>query len=179
MKKKLGLMLVIALLMISVCALASATTYYVTGNSVRVRLGPSTDSEIIGHYSRGERVEVQWISNGWACIYYGSYGDGYISSKYLSKSKPSSNPKPSSSTTTTSTDIYKNFVTVNYQVIVNPTNNYVNMRWAPTKSAQVVRIYYYGAPLTVIAENGTWCQVRDETTGTVGFMMKSLLLRIN
>ena len=33
--------------------------------------------------------------------------------------------------------------------------------------------------LKVIAENGTWCQVLDETTNDVGFILKSLLLRTN
>ena len=89
------------------------------------------------------------------------------------------NRQTPSSSSTSGTPNYNNFVAANYYVIVNPVNNYVNMRWEASKSSPVKRVYYYGAQLKVIAENGTWCQVLDETTNDVGFILKSLLLRTN
>ena len=178
MTKKLATMLLAAVLLVSVCAVASATRYYVTGNNVRVRIGPGTDEEIIGHVTRGDTVEVESISGGWAMIVWGSYGDGYISSKYISRNKPGSAQPNNNSSAATSTAIYSDFQNTNYYVIVNPQKTYVNMRWEASKSSPVRRIYYYGAQLRVIAENNTWCQVIDESTGEVGFIMKILLLRI-
>ena len=134
MNKKLSVLLLAAVLMISLCAAASASLYYVTGNNVRVRTGPGTDFDILSHLSRGTKIDVLSTSHGWAR-------------------------------------------TANYYAIVNPTNNYVNMRWEASKTSQVRKVYYYGAKLKVIAENAYWCQVMDEATGEVGFMLKSLLLQ--
>ena len=181
MARKLTAMLLLAAMLIAVCAAASAsTTYYVTGNSVRVRSGPGTDYEVLYHLNRGAKIYIEKISHGWGVMRLtGGYNqDGYISAKYISRHKPTSNPTPAKSSQTVSPDAnYRNFVTANYTVMVNPVNSYVNMRWAASKASQVRRVYYYGAQLKVIAENGTWCQVMDESTGEVGFILKSLLLR--
>ena len=185
MNKKFGAMILAAILMISVFAIASATTtYYVTANNVRVRSGPGTDYEILYHVSRGDKLYVDKTSHGWAVMKLtGKYSqDGYVSTKYLSRTKPTSNVTPSKSSTGTGTAApavdYKGFQAANYNVIVNPTNNYVNMRWEASKSSPVKKVYYYGAQLRVLAENAYWCQVMDETTNDVGFILKSLLLKV-
>ena len=49
------------------------------------------------------------------------------------------------------------------------------MRWAPSKSAEVQRIYYADSILQVLATNGTWSQVYDELTDECGFMMNAYL----
>ena len=178
MSKKIGVMLLTAVLLLAICSVASATLYYVTGNSVRVRSGPGTDYTIMAHLNRGAKIDVLSTSGGWARMTLWSGSDeGYISTRYISRNKPSSGSS-SSSSTKTSSGSYNNFVSANYNVIVNPQNSYVNMRWEASKSSPVRRIYYYGAQLKVLAENNSWCQVYDETTGEVGFIMKSLLLRI-
>ena len=182
MKRKLGATLLAALLMIAVCAAASATLYYVTGDNVRVRSGPGTDYDIVSHLSRGAKIDVLSTRHGWARMTLWSGSDeAWISTKFISRTKPTSERRttPSSSSSTSGAPNYNNFVAANYNVIVNPVNNYVNMRWEATKSSPVKRVYYYGAPLRVIAENGNWCQVLDETTNDVGFILKSLLLRTN
>ena len=182
MKKKLMMMVLATMLMLALVVTASAATlYYVTANNVRVRSGPGTDYDILFHNNRGAKVYVERMTNGWAVVKLaGAYNqDGYISTKYLSRTKPGSNVTPSkTSTNTTPQGDYKNFTAAAYNVIVNPTNNYVNMRWEASKTSQVRKVYYYGAKLTVIAENAYWCQVMDESTGEVGFMLKSLLLRV-
>ncbi len=181
MKKKLGIMILAAVLMVAVCTAASASLYYVTGTSVRVRSGPGTDYDIVSHLSRGTKIDVLSTSHGWArmTLWTGS-DEAYISTKYISRTKPSSNPTPARPTAAPAEQaVYKNFVTANYYAIVNSANNYVNMRWEATKASQVRKVYYYGAKLKVIAENAYWCQVMDEATGEVGFMLKSLLLRVD
>ncbi|MBQ8094027.1 MAG: SH3 domain-containing protein [Clostridia bacterium] len=177
MTRKIGVLLLAAVLMIAVCSVASATLYYVTGNNVRVRSGPGTDYDILSHLNRGDKIDVISTSGGWALMTLWSGSDnGYISTKYISRNKPSSSTNTSTSQVTNGS--YQNFQTANYYVIVNPQNTYVNMRWEASKASPVRRIYYYGAQLKVLAENSSWCQVLDESTGEVGFMMKSLLLRI-
>ena len=182
MNKKLSVLLLAAVLMISLCAAASASLYYVTGNNVRVRPGPGTDFDILSHLARGTKIDVLSTSHGWARITLWTGSDeGYISTKFISRSKPTSNPTSSavvSVPTVTETANYKTFSPANYYVIVNPTNNYVNMRWEANKTSPVKKIYYYGTQLRVLSENAYWCQVMDETTNDVGFILKSLLLKI-
>ena len=183
MNKKLAASLLLAVLLIAVCVSASAsTTYYVTGKNVRVRSGPGTDYDVLYHLKRGDKIYIEYTTHGWGVMRLaGKYSqDGYISTKFISRTKPTSERRTTpSSSSTSGTPNYNNFVAANYYVIANPVNNYVNMRWEATKSSPVKRVYYYGAPLKVIAENGSWCQVLDETTNDVGFILKSLLLRTN
>lgn len=190
MSKKLGVTILAALLLVTVCGTALATTtYYVTGNNVRVRSGPGTDYEVLYHVSRGDKLYIEYTRNGWAMMHLaGRFNqDGYISTKFLSRSKPTSDRSSSSSSSSSSSGSapavssgeYANFQSANYYVIVNPVNNYVNMRWEASKSSPVRKVYYYGTQLRVLAENAYWCQVMDETTNDVGFILKSLLLRTN
>ncbi len=177
MSRKMKAMLLALAVMIAVSSVAfAAATYYVTGNRVHVRSGPGTDYDILATLSRGTKIHVYSTSHGWARITLASGSDeGYMYAKYISRHKPTNEYTRPAETADNSS--YRNFVTTDYYVLVNPTNSYVNMRWAASKSAQVRRVYYYGARLKVIAENAYWCQVMDESTGEVGFILKSLLLR--
>ena len=105
--------------------------------------------------------------------------EAWISTKFISRTKPTSERRTTPSSSTSGTPNYNNFVAANYYVIANPVNNYVNMRWEASKSSPVRKVYYYGTQLRVLAENAYWCQVMDETTNDVGFILKSLLLRTN
>ena len=178
MKKKLSVMLLILVLLTALCAAASASLYYTTGSGVRVRTGPGTGYTILANLPLGTKLDVESISHGWAYVTLWSGSDpGYVSAKYISQTKPTSSSSKSTTTTSTASTGYRNFKTTSYNVIVNPKTNYANMHWEANKSSQVRRVYFYGSPLKVVAENGTWCQVADETTGEIGFMLKSLLLR--
>lgn len=86
MSKKIGVMLLVAVMLIGICTAASATLYYVTGNRVRVRSGPGTDYDIVSHLDRGDKIDVISTSGGWArmTLYSGS-DEGYISTKYISR----------------------------------------------------------------------------------------------
>ena len=177
MSRKLTTLLLAALLLISVCAAASAaTTYYVTSRRLNVREGAGTDYKILGQVTYGQKVEVYSINHGWALIQYKESDDGYgfVSSRCITKRMPTGDYYSQPAATNGN---YRTFTVANYTVIVNPANSYVNMRWEASKASQVRRVYYYGAQLKVIAENGSWCQVLDETTGEVGYILKSLLLR--
>lgn len=182
MKKWTAVLLVGILLMAFAAAASAATTYYCTSRRLNVRRGPGTDYDVCGSVSYGDKVEVRQIDHGWALIDYHyedddfDYYAAWVSTKCISRTKPTGGYEYASQTSSGNSD-YRNFVTADYNVVVNPTNNYVNMRWEASKTSPVRRVYYYGSRLHVIAENANWCQVRDETTGEVGFMLKSLLLR--
>ena len=54
-------------------------------------------------------------------------------------------------------------------------SGFVNLRWAPSKKMAIQSTYYAGYTLRVLAEDGVWAQVLDESSGTCGFMMLSFL----
>ena len=183
--KKWTAFLLAAILIFAFAAAASASvTYYCTSRRLNVRSGPGTDYDVVGSVSFGDKVEVSLINHGWALIDYNyrddddgvRYTSAWVSSKCISRTKPTGGYVPKD-TSSSGGNSYRNFASVDYYVIANPANSYVNMRWEANKSSPVRRVYYYGARLHVIAENANWCQVRDESTGEVGFILKSLLLR--
>ena len=77
---------------------STTTTMYVTSSSgLNVRKGPSTSYSKVTTLSKGTAVTVHSTSNGWSKISVNGI-EGYVSSQYLSSTKPSS-----SETTTPST----------------------------------------------------------------------------
>lgn len=64
--------------------------WYVTGNRVNLRRGPSTSSAVIGQMSRGEIAEmVEETPDGWYRIAVpGTLTEGYIFGKFLSPDEP-------------------------------------------------------------------------------------------
>lgn len=65
------------------------TTMYVTASSLNVRKGAGTGYGILGTVKKGTAVAVRKTADGWHQINYGS-GTGWVSAKYISKTKPSS-----------------------------------------------------------------------------------------
>ncbi|MDD3336221.1 MAG: SH3 domain-containing protein [Eubacteriales bacterium] len=181
MKPKSRLFLLALLLVLTLLPLGSASAsdeirYVVTGNhkSLNMRADMSTDSTVITTIPYGAQVHLIGICDNasWASVYYGDY-NGYVMVRYLSTKKPSE-----SGTSTDSQSInYKSFTDADYYVTVTPSTptGFVNLRWAPSKEAAVQGIYYQGEYLRVIAENGSWAQVLDESTLTCGFMLKNFL----
>lgn len=175
------------------------------GGAVNMREGPSTDDNVVTSVGYGEPVEVlEWLLGGpWVHVNYNGYY-GYIMARYLSQNppgpmpgplpwptmnpvpaptvrptaRPNPNPKPSNNTLEkTLSDMFAAFHTVQYQAVVVPSTptTYVNMRWAPSKSAPVRSQYWAGTILEVLTENGTWSEVRDPNTGFHGFLMTNFL----
>jgi uncharacterized protein YgiM (DUF1202 family) len=66
-----------------------------------------------------------------------------------------------------------------YTVVVRPVraSGWVNMRWAPSKDAEIITNYRSGARLTVLAETQSWYQVADPETEATGFIMKTYTTR--
>ena len=196
MKKIIGLMLAVVLLVLVASAAVSesqGTEMYVytkNGKALKVRSSMSTkdDSNVIGGLSYGTKVIIYGQRDGWALIDYGNTA-GYIMYRFLVKEKPAPfTPSGSSeqstvnfSTSDASTVAQLNVLAASaksvtpYTVTVRPTraSGWVYLRWFPSKSAQEIATFRSNHTLTVIAELTDWYQVSDPETGKVGFVYKS------
>lgn len=172
---------------------AIGTLYVNTANGkgLNMRTRPNTDGKILTTIPNGSAVTLFWYENSsWAYVAYRSYF-GFCMTRHLSE-KPGSSPSSSSSSSSSShtsdatvaagTDtnlnqMFKGFKYVDYYAAVKPSNpsGFVNMRWAPTKASPVQCIYYADTLVKVIATNGTWSQVYNESTGQGGFIMNAFL----
>ena len=189
--------LVLAVLMVSLMAMPMAASANVignkyvktsSGNSVRMRQGPGTEYDVIDRVPYGAIVETYSQMNNeagesWTEVgYHGSIG--WIMSRYLSSKKPTggsgssgSSSSGSSSDKGMNSNIFNNFKDVNVMAGIQPstTGNFVNMRWAPSKSAPVQARYYAGQEVYVMKANKSWCQVYDVENNRSGFILRSLL----
>ena len=87
--------LLIAALMLSFTAVASAETRMYATDAVNVRSGPSTGYYIVGRLEKNDMVMATGrVYDGWYEIQWGSYGYAYVAGNYLSYSKyePGYNP---------------------------------------------------------------------------------------
>ena len=132
---------------------ADTTKYVTPSEGLNVRKGPSTSYEKIAKLSKGTEVTVISTSNGWSKIKSGSI-TGYVSSSYLSSTKPSGS---SSSNTSTST-------TVKY---VTPSEG-LNVRKGPSTSYEKITKLSKGTEVTVISTSNGWSKIKSgNTTGYV------------
>ena len=181
--------------------MASEGYYYVyteNGKGLNVRSTPGGD--VVGSLKYGTKIYCYYRDggNGWALIdyYYNNPGYGYgtyaayISSRYLRKNKPparnggSSSPSSASSASTDVTaEINAEFKSAKkvtpFIVTVRPTraSGWVNLRWAPSKSAELMATYKQNEKLLVIKETNNWYQVEDQDTGDVGFINKQFVVQ--
>ena len=180
--------------------MASEGYYYVyteNGKNLYVRSTPG--GEIVGSLKYGTKIYCYYRDggNGWALIdyYYNNPGYGYgtyaayISSRYLRKNKPPARNSGSSSSSSSSASVdvaaeidaeFKSAKKVTpFVVTVRPTraSGWVNLRWAPSKSAQLMATYKQNEKLLVIKETNNWYQVEDQDTGDVGFINKQFVVQ--
>ena len=180
--------------------MASEGYYYVyteNGKGLNVRSTPGGD--VVGSLKYGTKIYCYYRDggNGWALIdyYYNNPGYGYgtyaayISSRYLRKNKPparnsgSSSSSSSSASADVAAEIDAEFKSAKkvtpFVVTVRPTraSGWVNLRWAPSKSAQLMATYKQNEKLLVIKETNNWYQVEDQDTGDVGFINKQFVVQ--
>ncbi len=179
----------------------SAGYYYVyteNGKGLNVRATPG--GEIVGSLKYGTRIYCYYRDggNGWALIDYTynmpGFGKGtyacFVSSRYLRKSKPPANPGSGSSSSSASSgssdvaaEINKEFRSAKkvdpFTVTVRPSraSGWVNLRWAPSKSTEIMATYKQNEKLLVIQETNNWYQVEDQDTGNVGFISKQFVVK--
>ena len=178
----------------------SAGYYYVyTENGKGLNVLATPGGDIVGSLKYGTRIYCYYRDggNGWALIDYTynmpGFGKGtyacFISSRYLRKSKPPANPGSESSSSSssgssdTAAEINREFRSAKkvdpFTVTVRPSraSGWVNLRWAPSKSTEVMATYKQNEKLLVIQETNNWYQVEDQDTGNVGFISKQFVVK--
>ena len=76
--------LLFTLVVFSFTTVVNATTYYITGDGVRVRSSAKNANNIIGKLNYGDVIDVVKLENSWYKIKYGK-GYGYVTYRYVSK----------------------------------------------------------------------------------------------
>ena len=202
MKKRmvsLLLVFVMALGLMIPAALAEDETaaeegyYYVyteNGKGLNVRETPG--GKVVGNLKYGTRIHVDaFVDSNWALIVYNydnGYGKGdyaaFVNRRFLQKTKPAAKKaatKTDGSANDTVETLNKEFASAKkvtpYKVTVRPTraSGWVNMRWAPSQSAELMATYKANDQLLVIRELTNWLQVEDQDTGDVGFINKAFI----
>ena len=150
-----------------------------------MRSGPGTEYDVIARVPNGASVETysqmeNTAGERWTEIGYQGT-TGWMMTRYLSSTKPTSNSGGSngkgSGGDAMTASIFNNFKDVNVTANIKPstTGNFVNMRWAPSKSAPVQARYYEGQQVYVLKANKSWCQVYDQANNRCGFILRILL----
>ena len=158
---------------------AIGTLYISTANGrgLNMRTRPNVDGDILAIIPNGSAVTLYWYENAsWAYVSYRGH-TGFCMTRHLSGTAGSTSSSASTLPETNPANMFKGFYQVSYIAAVKPStpSGFVNMRWAPSKSADVQCIYYADTILRVLATNGTWSQVYNEQTRQCGFMMNAYL----
>ncbi|WP_148357837.1 SH3 domain-containing protein [Peribacillus simplex] len=124
------------------------TTKYVNVSSgtLNMRKSGSESASIVAKLSKGTEVTVYSESKGWAKIK-ANGKDGYVSTAYLSTTKPVTDSKPSIPEKTTTK-------------YVNVSSGSLNMRNKPSDSASVIVKLARGVEVEVISESNGWSKVK-------------------
>lgn len=144
------------------------------GGVLNIRQSANKGSTILRKVNNGTELTVLGYTGEWLKV--SAYGTtGFVPSRYVSGATGNAVAASAPGAAPVANNGVYAGTGLPYYAIVNPTNNFVNMRAQPNKSAPVVGVYYYGYTLKVVADLGYWCQVVDENTGKQGYMLKSLL----
>ena len=192
-KRILSLVLALALMLAaSMTTAASASTtmylYAPTGHTVNVRSEPSMaggDNTVLAKVSIGTAVEVlEFMNNGWSVISWGG-GIAYVKSEFLSATKgggggytPSviSDKEKAMDNLMSELKTYTR-VASSFTIYPNPNraSGFVNFRLAPVQYGQEFYRVYPSNSLTVLGQTRNWYQVQDDSTGVIGYIVKSLV----
>ncbi len=150
------LVLMMALLLLSLCAFAETGVRYIDGGDadrVHLRREPSTQAESLGLYFSGTSVIVIDWYDAWAHVLIGDV-EGYMMARYISMEQP--------------------VMAGPWQMVDNPHSTWVNLRMAPAMDGTVACRVDNGAGLRVLGETADgWSYV--EYRGTTGYIRTDLL----
>ena len=138
----------------------TTNTMYVTANAgLNLRKGPSTSYAVIKTLSKGTEVTVVSSSNGWSKVNVGGVS-GYVSSDYLSSTKPSTGSSSSNESTSNSTSTMY-------------TTDRLNLRKGAGTSYSVITTLDKGVAVTVHSSSNGWSKV--SVNGMTGYVSSSYL----
>ena len=135
----------------------SVTKYVNASVGLNVRKGPSTSYSVITKLANGTQVTVKSTSNGWSKITSGSI-TGYVSSSYLTSSKPTTEDESSNEISETK------YVEASVGL---------NVRKGPGTNYSVITKLANGTQVTVKSTSNGWSKI---TSGSVtGYVSSSYL----
>ena len=138
----------------------TTNTMYVTASAgLNLRKGPSTSYAVIKTLSKGTEVTVVSSSNGWSKVNVGGVS-GYVSSDYLSSTKPSTGSSSSNESTSNSTSTMY-------------TTDRLNLRKGAGTSSSVITTLDKGVAVTVHSSSNGWSKV--SVNGMTGYVSSSYL----
>lgn len=138
----------------------TTNTMYVTANAgLNLRKGPSTSYAVIKTLSKGTEVTVVSSSNGWSKVNVSGVS-GYVSSDYLSSTKPSTGSSSSNESTSNSTSTMY-------------TTDRLNLRKGAGTSYSVITTLDKGVAVTVHSSSNGWSKV--SVNGMTGYVSSSYL----
>ena len=138
----------------------TTNTMYVTASAgLNLRKGPSTSYAVIKTLSKGTEVTVVSSSNGWSKVNVGGVS-GYVSSDYLSSTKPSTGSSSSNESTSNSTSTMY-------------TTDRLNLRKGAGTSYSVITTLDKGIAVTVHSSSNGWSKV--SVNGMSGYVSSSYL----
>ncbi|MCD7855680.1 MAG: SH3 domain-containing protein [Clostridiales bacterium] len=133
--KNKGVLIVSTLLMSAAFSTAvfASNVGTVTRDSINIRSGDSTDSQVIGVTNTGDQYAILDVEPGWVKISYPNSGEAYIASLYVKVSEADA----------------------------SVTDHAVNVRTAPTTASDVIGQANVGETVTVTGktEDGAWYKV--------------------
>ena len=151
MKKVLSLALLLALACSLLLPAAAAAEYYlpVTGTaSLNLRMGPASNTQLLGSYPRGTWMCVLGESGNWYLVRTPDGRQGYMSKNYLYETAAAQ---------------------VRVATVSNPrATQYLNLREYPDMSSRVLRILFNGVPMPVLDEQNGWVHV--DVNGLKGYV---------
>ena len=193
MMKRFVSILAAAMLLLTVTAsFASAQTiggkgtmfvYTENGGPLNVRSDPRTGDNIIGQLEYGTAVYVTVFDGDWCGIQFNSV-IGWVQSRFLQWSAPAPRPAPAPTPDPhddPGEEELQNEVAImpiRVQVVASRSTGWADMRILPSTDAGRVEYCPDGMQMTAFAETPNWFHVTDPTSGSVGYVMKSVLMII-
>lgn len=111
----------------------------VTTDGLRIRKGPGTNYEIVGHLYKNERVKILKKSGTWFEVLYNGK-NGWVSSEFVNVSKNSNPKSPSQLTGTVTADL-------------------LNVRNQPTLQGMIIGTLKKNQTVTIHTEQNNWYQI--------------------
>ncbi|MDQ0230595.1 SH3 domain-containing protein, partial [Metabacillus malikii] len=151
------------------------------GSTLNMRNNASVASSIIVKLPRGLEVTVYSVKDGWASIE--AYGKkGFVSTEFLSKSKPGSEIKvpeptpelPESNEQPNVKDPITDTDKVNRKYVNVMHGSTLNMRESASTSASILTKLARGTIVTIISEENNWAKV--SANGKTGFVSSQYLI---
>lgn len=156
----------------SLSSYGSSSVMY-AADTVNMRSGPGTDTDVIGGFSSGDAVTVTGETNGWYQV--SANGQtGYIRKDLLSATQTTAQNSAAAATSQTGTQTTDGETASNYgSAVTMYAVDGVNVRSQPSTSSDVSGTLSLGTAVTVVGETANWYVV--STGSGTGYISKGLL----